>query len=146
MSHTLPDGRTVDRIGDEDNWEPEREVWPEYGPYGEEGRRLMGQEALALLLTDDGIAFLVTTPEGYALPAVNCNDIFGYGVSDCEPIPHPEMGDGTAFWELYDWVRLHGGLGAIAWATKRRGYAPIEPRVNRLKEEGIWHLTGLGDT
>jgi len=99
----------------------------------------MGQEALALLLTRDGL--LYTLSKDSAKPNmvihVNCNDTFYYACADSEELPDPEW-DHDGFWSFYDLVREHGGIGAIKWAALRRKQLPIGPHIKSLKELGLW--------
>lgn len=146
---------TIDLHDEDREWWPPREQWPLYegedvdvsglpGRDGVERWRLMHEQATALTLAADYI--FMSGPGGMMYsesdrrPAalwVNVNDTFAYACADCEPVPQPEA-DPDGFWSLYDLVREHGGLGAVAWAARRRNATPLPPVVDSLRAAGLW--------
>jgi len=96
-------------------------------------------ECLSLLLAEEGLLF-VGTPKtcffedqaGQAALWINCNDTFGYGCADAEPLLHSEIGPVT---KLYlQW----GCHGVIKWVALRRKERPIPEIVEHMKKDGHW--------
>ena len=127
----------------EDKWWPDRRHWPPFYPeriFLQNGEffddRLHTDEAMALLLLE-GYVFMLNA-NGYCGLYVNCNDTFYYASADAEPLPLIGFGEDGPFWELYDLVRIYGGLGAIKWSALRRGMVPLETYVREMAEAGLW--------
>lgn len=128
----------------EDNqWWPDRENWPEF-PIEEllsntekSFKHRFGEEqAMALLMLEEYVVML--NAKGQCGLFVNCSDTFYYACADAEPIPPVGFGNDEIFWELYDLVRLHGGIGAIKWCAIRRNARPLKKYLDQIRDEGIW--------
>lgn len=128
----------------EDNqWWLSRERWPEF-PMEELlsnterafNHRFGEEQAMALLILEEYVVML--NAKGQCGLFVNCSDTFYYASADAEPIPPVGFGKDEIFWELYDLVRLHGGIGAIKWCAIRRNAKPLKKYLDQIRDEGIW--------
>ena len=128
----------------EDNqWWLSRERWPEF-PMEELlsnterafNHRFGEEQAMALLILEEYVVML--NAKGQCGLFVNCSDTFYYASADAEPIPPVGFGKDEIFWELYDLVRLHGGIGAIKWCAIRRNARPLKKYLDQIRDEGIW--------
>ena len=128
----------------EDNqWWLSREHWPEF-PMEELlsnterafNHRFGEEQAMALLILEEYVVML--NAKGQCGLFVNCSDTFYYASADAEPIPPVGFGKDEIFWELYDLVRLHGGIGAIKWCAIRRNARPLKKYLDQIRDEGIW--------
>jgi hypothetical protein len=69
---------------------------------------------------------------------VNCNDVFAWGCSDAEEMPHAELQ------KLYDMWLKDPEWGAAVWCMVQRNQMPQKPVEDRIRKAGIWDLDALG--
>lgn len=69
------------------------------------------EEALSFSFDDEGGVYLL----------FNMNDTFAYACADAEEVQPEELVKLAGLFVQYNWAAL------IAWASKKRGYLPIEP-------------------
>jgi len=117
----------------DEEWWPNRDSWPDYEPrYGNVAL------ALALLIIEGTV---ITIPGGDSIGprlAVNCNDLFYWGTSDCEPLTACYGSkDESEFWGLYHMVRTISN-GSDVWCCLRRGMRPQTPIEKQWRESGLW--------
>lgn len=127
----------------EKHWWPDRENWPEYPEHVVEFRdgkifknRLYEERAMALLMLEEIVIML--NADGKCGLFVACSDVFYTSCADAEPIPPVGFGKDEIFWELYDLVRSHGGIGSIKWCAIRRNARPLKKYVDQMRDEGLW--------
>lgn len=124
-------------------WPENNKDWPALDDTFEidgETHRHQTEEAIALLLLGEIVFWAPCC--GAPQLAVVCNDTFVFGCADAETLPwtegDPSYKDHNELWLLYDTVRVHGGLGALAWCAHRRGSRPVGPVVEDLEAAGLW--------
>ena len=127
----------------EKHWWPDRENWPEYPEHVVEFRdgkifknRLYEERAMALLMLEEIVIML--NADGKCGLFVACSDVFYTSCADAEPIPPVGFGKDEIFWELYDLVRSHGGIGSIKWCAIRRNARPLKKYIDQMRDEGLW--------
>lgn len=136
-------------------WWPAIKDWPPFPPHdmgthpktGEPwSERLMGNEAVALLLAEDIVCILAPCQkhkdEDEAAPTlwVNCSDLFYWACADAEPLPPVGFGGDleAPLWDLYDRVRRDGPHGASVWCCLRRGMRPQTPIERNWRRDLLW--------
>ena len=75
--------------------------------------------------------------EDYTTLHVNCSDTFAYASADGEDLKYSEIR------ELYEFVKAHNDLGAMAWCIKKRKVRPLEQRCKQIDASGIWTIEEL---
>lgn len=128
-------------FNDED-WIPSRDLWPE--AKGDE--RLFPQEALALMMLQDGLLFCLRgksvddSEKSVIAVCVNCNDLFYWGCADAEELPLITFKDEDedVFWDFYERYRTKGDDGAVEWCCLRRGMRPQYPVEKSMRDRGVW--------
>lgn len=104
------------------------------------------ERALALLLVND-VIFLNDHwweddwPEGAKKVTslnVSCNDVFAWGCSDAEEMPHDELKN------LYRMWRKDPEWGAAVWCMLQRKQMPQKPVEDIIRRAGIWNFEELG--
>lgn len=136
----------LESIGDkmeDERWWPKRKDWPEFpeeeihtGSGETFKHRLCEDQAMALLMLEEYVIML--NADGKCGLFVNCSDTFYYACADAEPIPPVGFGDDKVFWELYDLVRLYGGIGSVKWCAIRRNTRPLRKYLDLIRDEGLW--------
>lgn len=127
----------------ENKWWPNRENWPEF-PMEELlsntdkafNHRLGEEQAMSLLILEEYVSML--NADGTCGLFVNCSDVFYYACADAEPIPPIGFKKDEVFWELYDLIRVHGGIGAIKWCSIRRNARPLQRYVDQIRDADLW--------
>jgi len=62
---------------------------------------------------------------------VNCNDVFGWGCADAEPLPYDEVGNLYRAWSSGPW-------GVARWCCLRRRQRPQERVEASMRQAGVW--------
>lgn len=103
------------------------------------------EKALALMLIND-VIFINSHwweeewPErarGTISLNVNCNDVFAWGCSDAEALPHAEIEN------LYRAWRKDPHWGAAIWCMLQRKQMPQKPVEAAIRKAGVWDLDSL---
>jgi hypothetical protein len=69
--------------------------------------------------------------------SVNCNDVFAWGCSDSDPLPHSEIKP------LYQMWRKDPRHGAEIWCIIKRKHMPQRPVEKSIRSGGVWDLDAL---
>lgn len=127
----------------EKQWWPERENWPEFpteellsGTDKSFHHRFGVEQAMSLLMLEEYVIMLNTNNQCGLF--VNCNDVFYSACADAEPLPPVGFGRDEVFWDLYDLIRVHGGIGAIKWCAIRRKIKPLKMYLDKIRDAGLW--------
>lgn len=67
----------------------------------------------------------------------DCSDVFAWGCSDVEILPHDQVDDVFRHWEK-DPMN-----GVAVWCMKRRRELPQAPVLRRIREGGLWDIDEL---
>jgi hypothetical protein len=68
---------------------------------------------------------------------VNCNDVFAWGCSDAETLPHSQLEN---LWHMW---RKDPEWGPAIWCMQQRRKMPQKPVEDRIKKAGIWDLKSM---
>lgn len=63
---------------------------------------------------------------------VNCNDVFAWGCSDAEPLPHDEIENLFRMWYA------DRRWGSDKWCCKQRDQKPQKPVEDQMRKDGSW--------
>lgn len=103
------------------------------------------EKALAVLLAHD-VAFVNSFWWEKDLPErirnsisvnVACNDVFAWGCSDAEGLPHEEIESVYRMW------RKDPSWGSAVWCMLQRKQMPQKPVEDIIRKAGIWDLDSL---
>ncbi len=105
-----------------------------YIDMGDGTKEFIEELALIELLQED-ILFAGFGKNGYIRTEllVGCNDIFAWGVADCEKLPIYELED------LYKMYKLDIKWGVVKWCCIHRKSKPQEPIVTDMKKDNVWN-------